>query len=83
MLRLSSLALALLALVSSGCAGSPTASRWPLRALSSDAPQLEQPAFEAPAETSVPSAEAQSEAPRIGAPGGSGAGARRVATARD
>jgi hypothetical protein len=81
MLRLSSLALALLALSGLGCASQSPAPGWPVRALSSDAPQLEPPAFEAPAE--APDTTAQPEAPRIGAPGGSGAGARRVATARD
>ncbi|HVY32510.1 MAG TPA: hypothetical protein VHB79_38495 [Polyangiaceae bacterium] len=81
MFRLSSLVLALLALSDLGCSSQSPAPRWPLRALSSDAPQLEQPAFEAPAE--APGTVSQPEAPRIGAPGGSGAGARRVALARD
>jgi hypothetical protein len=81
MLRLSPLALGLLALFGMGCASQSPAPRWPLRALSSDAPQLEQPAFEAPPQ--APDTVAQPEAPRIGAPGGSGAGARRVAIARD
>ena len=78
MLRLLAvLSLALLVLAGAGCSQT-RAPLVPLRVLSSEAPRLEldEPEHVTPAETREVSA------PRIGAPGGSGAGARRVRPAQ-
>jgi hypothetical protein len=84
------LALVLVALVSSlGCAaGSASAVREPvrIRLLGSEAPRMQLPA-EAPASNGAGSpgevgAPEFTRAPRIGAPGGSGAGSRRVLPAQ-
>jgi hypothetical protein len=73
MSRLVALPLAWLVLLVAGCSQTPQP-LLPLRALSSEAPQLEldEPEHTTPTETREVSA------PRIGAPGGSGAGTRSV-----
>jgi hypothetical protein len=71
----------------SGCAGTSAvgaSSTLPVRVLSSEAPRAPRPeptdAAQAPSNVTPPGGVA---APRIGAPGGSGAGSRRVAPVRD
>lgn len=73
----------------SGCAGTSAAavtSTLPVRVLSSEAPSAPRPEpVSAPSRDATPSAATPSDGatlPRIGAPGGSGAGSRRVTPAQ-
>jgi len=68
--------------LTAGCASQTPAARLPLRALSSEAPRLRlgEPEREAPAQRDARQPHIAS--PRIGAPGGSGAGSRRVLPAQ-
>lgn len=90
MLQLRAFAVLLVAFCSgcaslAGAAPAPTA-RLPLRVLSSEAPTAPRPEAapsetqgNAPSETRSDAPQRNVTAPRIGAPGGSGAGSRRVA----
>ena len=68
--------LCLVTLSLAGCAAAPV----PVRVLPSEAPRLTAP--EALPEPTAPSERDATTAPRIGAPGGSGAGSRRVVPAQ-
>jgi hypothetical protein len=82
MRRLSSLlALVLLALVASACGGQLPAAQLPLRVLSSDAPRSTLPEPERSPSSDTREAD-QAPRPRIGAPGGMGAGTRSVQPAQ-
>jgi hypothetical protein len=75
------LGLVLLALSASACSSQLSESRLPLRALSSDAPSAPRPEPE-PSAASETREATQAPLPRIGAPGGSGAGSRCVQPAQ-
>jgi hypothetical protein len=66
----------LLLTLSAACAGAPIASMHPVRVLDSEAAPAPVPQPVGESATKAPSAE---PGPRIGAPGGAGAGSRRVA----
>jgi hypothetical protein len=81
MSRLPILGLVVLALSASACSSQLAESRLPLRALSSDAPSAPQPEPERSTPSQTREA-ARAPLPRIGAPGGSGAGSRCVQPAQ-